>query len=252
MARFLDLSPKLMAMQTSEDPKVGFVFVHGAFHGSWCWRNVEDQLRQAGCLVTSVDLPMRTLHGDAELVVQAIQELKDRVPTVVAVGHSYGGVVISAGAHRADALVYIAAGMPDAGESAASAADRMGVPDFDVSDDGTITASTSVAAEVFYGRCSAADVEYALPRLRGLSVETQQEVVEDPAWRKLRSTYVVCAEDRALAPEYQMERASHLDNSVIIQSDHSPFFSAVPELVEILEGAAGSLNPEHNGNERGK
>ena len=34
-----------------------FGLVHGAYHGSWCWKQLTVQLKRRGHLVLTVDLP---------------------------------------------------------------------------------------------------------------------------------------------------------------------------------------------------
>ncbi len=89
--------------------KLTYVLVHGAWHGGWCWRRVEQRLRQAGHRVftptctglgershlISRDLTLDTLTDDICNVI-AFEELSD----VVLVGHSFGGIVISGVADR--------------------------------------------------------------------------------------------------------------------------------------------------------
>jgi pimeloyl-ACP methyl ester carboxylesterase len=106
-----------------------FVLVHGAWHGGWCWRRVTPLLRAAGhdvyaptltglgerahLLAPAVDLDT---HAADVLGVLACEELRG----VVLVGHSYGGMVITAVAERAAALlahlVYLDAFLPRDGE----------------------------------------------------------------------------------------------------------------------------------------
>jgi pimeloyl-ACP methyl ester carboxylesterase len=82
-----------------------FVLVHGAWHGGWCWRRVSDRLRAAGHPVftptctglgerahlLSRDITLDTFAQDVANVVEA-EELRD----VILVGHSFGGLAISA------------------------------------------------------------------------------------------------------------------------------------------------------------
>ena len=97
-----------------------FVLVHGAWHGSWCWKRVRKALQARGYDVFTPTLtgvgerahllsPQVNLDTHIDDVVNLIQweELSD----VVLCGHSYGGCVISGVADRmADrigALVYL-------------------------------------------------------------------------------------------------------------------------------------------------
>jgi pimeloyl-ACP methyl ester carboxylesterase len=107
-----------------------FVLVHGAWHGSWCWKRVRQALQAAGHNVftptlTGVADRSHLLSPDVNLdthiddVVNLIrwEELSD----VVLCGHSYGGCVISGVADRIPdqigALVYLDAFVLEDGES---------------------------------------------------------------------------------------------------------------------------------------
>jgi len=109
-----------------------FVLVHGAWHGSWCWKRVRKALQAAGHEVftptlTGVGERSHLLSREVNLethiqdVVNLIkwEELSD----IVLCGHSYGGCVISGVADRSPAriraLVYLDAFVLDDGESLA-------------------------------------------------------------------------------------------------------------------------------------
>jgi pimeloyl-ACP methyl ester carboxylesterase len=107
-----------------------YVLVHGAWHGSWCWKRVRQALQAKGHEVFTPTLtgvagrshllaPNVNLDTHTDDVVNLIQweELSD----VVLCGHSYGGCVISGAADRiADriaALVYLDAFVLENGQS---------------------------------------------------------------------------------------------------------------------------------------
>ncbi len=106
-----------------------YVLIHGAWHGGWCWRDVANTLRAQGHAVFTPTLTGNgqsrhlgneriTLETHARDVLGVIEteELSD----VILVGHSYGGMVITAAADRAAAkirhLVYLDAFVPEHGE----------------------------------------------------------------------------------------------------------------------------------------
>ena len=107
-----------------------YVLVHGAWHGSWCWKRVRGALAARG---HEVFTPTLTGVGErSHLLSQAVdlethiadvgnlirwEELRD----VILCGHSYAGSVVSAVADRMPdrvaALVYLDAFVPDDGQS---------------------------------------------------------------------------------------------------------------------------------------
>src|SRR5579872_5487870 len=98
-------------------PVKNVVLVHGAFADGSGWRRVLDILGKDGYAVTVVQEPLTSLADD----VAATKRVLDlqRGPTIL-VGHSYGGVVVTEAGNAPDVagLVYIAAFIPDQGESA--------------------------------------------------------------------------------------------------------------------------------------
>src|SRR3954465_11749116 len=90
--------------------------VHGAFADSSSWNGVVAGLLTAGIPVTSISNPLRGISADAAYVASALAQIPG---PVLAVGHSYGGAVITNAAVRAGnvvGLVYVAAFAPDEGE----------------------------------------------------------------------------------------------------------------------------------------
>lgn len=100
------------------------VLVHGAFADSASWNGVVPLLQDRGLRVVSVANPLRSLRGDADYLGQLVDSMPG---SVVLVGHSYGGAVITnaaAGRKNVKALVYVAAFVPDAGETALALAGK--------------------------------------------------------------------------------------------------------------------------------
>ncbi|HUK61483.1 MAG TPA: alpha/beta hydrolase family protein [Stellaceae bacterium] len=107
-----------------------FVLVHGAWHGGWCYDRVARLLRGKGHDVytpTLTGLGERShlidrsvnlsTHIDDVAGVLAFEDLSD----VVLCGHSYGGMVISGVAEKAEkrirSLVFLDAFVPESGKS---------------------------------------------------------------------------------------------------------------------------------------
>lgn len=107
-----------------------FVLVHGAWHGSWCWKRVRARLRAQG---HEVFTPTLTGIGershlldraiDLETHIRDVEQLIrwEELTDVILCGHSYGGMVISGAADRLPerlrALVYIDAFVPEDGKA---------------------------------------------------------------------------------------------------------------------------------------
>ena len=99
---------------TNGSPTVALV--HGAFADSSSWNGVIERLQAKGVRAVAYANPLRGLTSDSAYVADLLEQTPG---PVVAVGHSYGGAVITNAAARADnvkALVFVAAFAPDEGE----------------------------------------------------------------------------------------------------------------------------------------
>ena len=106
-----------------------YVLVHGAWHGSWCWKRVRRNLQDAG---HEVFAPTLTGVGDRSHLGSASVDLSTHITDIVNLlrwedlsdvvlcEHSYGGMVISGVAdqvpERIRTLVYLDAFVPEDGE----------------------------------------------------------------------------------------------------------------------------------------
>ena len=70
------------------------------------------------------------------------------------------------------------------------------------------------------------------------------EVIPEAAWRTVPASYVVCEDDRAVAPAYQRQRAKVLGDFVTLQSDHSAFYSATGGLVDRIVAVSNALTSQ--------
>ncbi len=107
-----------------------FVLVHGAWHGSWCWKRVRRELQQLGHEVYTPTLTgladrshLLTRDVDLSTHISDIVNLIrwEELSNVTLCGHSYAGAVITGVADRIpdrlSALVYLDAFLPEHGES---------------------------------------------------------------------------------------------------------------------------------------
>jgi pimeloyl-ACP methyl ester carboxylesterase len=92
------------------------VLVHGAFADASSWNDVIERLQADGVQVTAPANPLRGISIDSAYITSFL----DQIPgPILAVGHSYGGAVITNAATNANnvvGLVYVAAFAPDEGE----------------------------------------------------------------------------------------------------------------------------------------
>ena len=236
------------------DPRP-LVLIHGAWHGAWCWASLQAELDRRGVSSSAIDLPghgtsilpLGGLHDDAAYLAAILDHLD--LDDAVLVGHSYGGAVITqAAAGRTDLahLVYIAAFALDDTESvngalrsferrevALAGAVQMGDNDCTVLD-------AQAAPGALYGSCPPEVVAAALQRLSPQPLATMTEAVSGSPRTTMPSTYVRCLQDQAVHPDHQSVMAARCTEQVDIDTDHSPFISAVTEVADLLERIARS------------
>jgi pimeloyl-ACP methyl ester carboxylesterase len=223
------------------------VLVHGAWHGAWCWERVVPLLEARGLAVETLTLPsidapaddQSGLSGDAA----AVRAVLDKSGGAsVLLGHSYGGMVITAAAAgRTDVgrLVYLCAFMPETGQSLVEITGGP-APWIRETADGRALPDVSLAAETFYADCDSESQRWAIERLRPMPLAPFAEPAAEVAWRSLPSTYVVCAQDGALPPELQRDVfAPRASEAVELQASHSPFLSQPATLAEVIAARAG-------------
>lgn len=229
----------------SERPEL--LFVHGAWHGAWCWDAVRSVLAARGWQTHAIDLP--TVHAESGKAAKGIQDDADAVTAaldamgddVVVIAHSYGGVPISQSeaSLRARHLIYVSAFMPDAGESLLDA--RAGVPpEWWTVADGLVTPGipTRGPRELFFNDVDPDEAATYIHRLASQSLRACTDKTTRAAWRHVPSTFVVTLDDAISDPARQRRTAQKATRSVGLPTGHSPFVSAPELLAAVIEEAA--------------
>ncbi len=231
-----------------------YVFVHGSWHGAWCWFKLLPRLEAHGHRAIALDLPG---HGTAwqpahevtlDAYVTAVASVLDQQPEpVVLVGHSRAGIVISQVAELRPAkiahLVYLAAFLIPHGESmldtATTDSESLIVANL-VFDDaaGSHMLRREAFRQALYGDCSAEDVALASHLLTpepNAPVGTKLDLGE--GYRAVPKTYIECRQDRGVSPRLQrrMQERVGVDRQLSLDTSHSPFFSAPEALATLLE-----------------
>lgn len=230
------------------------VLVHGAFADSSSWNGVIAHLRLAGYPVVSAANPLRGLAADAAYVASVVKGVEG--PVVLA-GHSYGGAVISeaaAGDTQVKALVYVAAFIPDKGESALELSNKYpgstlgptldAVP-FPLADGGTGT-DLYIKAPSFHDQF-AADVPHDVTDLmaatqRPVAASALEDTATAAAWRAIPSWSLVATADRNIPPaaqRFMSERAEA--RTVEVDASHAVSVSQPEAVARLIEQAAESI-----------
>ena len=117
---------EILMAQTTPTTATGptVVLVHGAFADAGSWAGVIQALQGAGISVLAPANPLRGVASDAAYLASVVNQIPG---PVVLVGHSYGGVVTSNASLMASnvvGLVYVAAYLPDEGETLQAMAEQ--------------------------------------------------------------------------------------------------------------------------------
>lgn len=239
-----------------------YLFVHGAWHGAWCWKKVVPLIEQAGHKAVTLDLPG---HGDdatpvghapLQLFADRVVAVLDTLPSsVVLVGHSMAGVVVSRVAEmrpeKIATLVYLAAFLPQDGQSINAIkksylglAGNVNAPpstDTDTIIDrerGISVFKKERARDVLYHDCTDEDVAYAISRLcpSSTAIGTTALTLTEECFGSVPRVYIEASQDRRVNPEMQriMYMAQPCRKVFALATSHSPFFSAPEALVDIL------------------
>jgi pimeloyl-ACP methyl ester carboxylesterase len=217
-----------------------YVIVHGAWGGSWAFRQVDSLLTARGHTVyrpsltglgERVHLASREVGLETHVmdVVNAFlfEELRD----VVLVGHSYGGIVISGVAERVPDrirhLVYLDALVPDDGDSMMT---MFSPPRFF---DSMIKDGFVVPAWVKPGQPVPRDVPHPLKTF------TDPIRLTNPDARRIPATYILTVEPGSKEDTFSpfADRAKARAWKVLtMEADHNPQWSAPGKLTEVLAG----------------
>ena len=231
-----------------------FVLVHGGLHGGWCWKHIVEKLEALGHTALAVDLPG---HGEdktsfAELafegyVAAVVAAIDSQPEPVVLVGHSMGGVSVTQATEerhdRVAQLIYLSAIYVESGSTLADLRGEDGMPiggdGMKLSDDfTTLTAIPEEAPGICYGNCSDEDIAFAMERIvpEAIAVTFGTLNFTKERFGSVPRAFIGCHQDHALVPANQklMYTRAGCDPVVFMDTDHSPFFSAPDELVNVL------------------
>jgi pimeloyl-ACP methyl ester carboxylesterase len=222
------------------------VLVRGAWDGGFCWDDVVPHLQERGHTTVVIDrLPSAAdasadVGGLADDVAVVRAALDEAGGDVVLVGHSYGGMVITEVAdHPAiGRSVYVAAFWPPAGMSLLDLVGDAPPADwFSPTDDGVLALGDFDAVH----RAVAADFDRAafMPIYERMGVQSLASFATPSSAppRSHPTTYVICTQDRAIAPDAQERMARGADDVVRLDSAHCPMFSMPGQLADVLHAA---------------
>ena len=225
------------------------VLVHGGFVDGSGWQGVYDLLKADGFNVSVVQNQTLSLESDVETTRNVLDQQDG--PAIL-VGHSYGGVVVTeAGMHdKVAGLVYIAAFVPDAGESVntliADPPPGAPVPPILPPQEGFLFLDREKFADSFAADLPAELAAFMADSQVPWGLEALNGAVGEPAWRSKPSWSLVSADDRMIPPPAQRAMSERAGSTVIeAPGSHSIYVSQPRATADLIKHAARSALVEN-------
>src|SRR5579863_10125352 len=228
-----------MAPARAEQVK-NVVLVHGAFADGSGWRPVADILIKDGYTVSMVQEPMTSLADD----VAATKRVLDlqQGPTIL-VGHSYGGVVVTEAGNAPNVvgLVYIAAFIPDNGQSALDLLGQAPAANNDLraTNDGFLYIDPAKFAADFAADLPPAEASFMAHSQMMLAKAAAAGTVTTAAWHKKKSWALIATLDHNINPDLERIMAKRAGSETIeVAGSHAVYVSKPDEVARLIERAA--------------
>jgi len=232
--------------------KTTVVLVHGAFADASGWNGVIGRLQSQGVPVTAPGNPLRGITADSAYIASVFDQIDG---PVLAVGHSYGGAVITnaaTGAKNVLGLVYVAAFAPDEGETlgAVEAGSKDSVLNsalvprrYPTEDGGSATEfyiDPSKARNAFAGDLSDEQAALIAATQRPVSEIAFSDQSGRPAWKDRPSWAVVATGDKAAGTDVVRSMAERAGATITEVEGSHVIMVSQPEIVTevILQAVA--------------
>lgn len=254
------LTPSRAAVAATGDAKPGakptIVLVHGGYADSSCWNGVIQKLQGKGYTTIAGSNPLRGIPTDAPYIASLLDSVSG---PVVLVAHSMGGTVITnaaAGKNNVKALVYIAAFVPDVGETQGELIEKfpgsevlpVSVPVPYTKPDGTTGTDLYLSKD---GQAAfAADISPSAFRLlqatqRPFDADSFTYPTQAAAWRTIPSWGLVAGQDKAIPPaaeRWMYRRANFRKVLEVPTSSHVAMISHPRVTANLIVEAARATN----------
>lgn len=217
------------------------IVVHGALADASGWKAVDDILTRDGYHVSYVQAPQTTLADDVAATQRLIEQQDG--PTVI-VGHSYGGTVMTQAGDKPNvaALVYVAAIVPEVGESTAQLASSVPAASNDIhpTKDGFLFMDRSKFAADFAADLPPATASFMARSQVSVSGAAFTAAVTTAAWHTKPGYGIVPTEDKVLNPELErtMYKRANLKVTEVKGASHAVFMSQPRAVAAVIEKAA--------------
>jgi pimeloyl-ACP methyl ester carboxylesterase len=221
-------------------PVKNVVLVHGAFADGSGWRRVAEILGKNGYTVSVVQEPLTSLADDVAAT-KRVLDLQGG-PTIL-VGHSYGGVVITEAGNAPNVvgLVYIAAFIPDQGESALTL--LSGAPaannDMRATKDDFLYLDPAAFPADFAADIPPAEANFMAHSQMMLAKAAAVATVTTAAWHHKKSWALVATHDHNINPDLERKMAKRAGAETIeVPGSHAVYMSKPEDVARLIERAA--------------
>ena len=224
-----------------------FLFIHGAWHGAWCWDLVREQLTKQGYESVAIELPGdqpgRGIGDDAAIAFEALEQISGQV---IVVGHSLAGLVAPfIATHPAvQGLVMVAALFPEFDVSAAQQRERnpqIYTERYQQAEiirhvDGSTEVEPDEAIALMFNTCSPEIARWAARQLRRQYWECFVEPSPLWEWPQVPTLVIGCSRDELTNPGPMREATERIPDAryVELECDHSPMLSQVKSFADLL------------------
>jgi pimeloyl-ACP methyl ester carboxylesterase len=229
----------------SPDHKVrNIVLVHGAWADGSGWKGVYDLLTKDGYSVSIVQEPETSFKADVEATKRVIAQQNG--PCIL-VAHSYGGAVATEAGNDSlvVGLVYVAAHMPDAGESEAGdgnqfPSDLSKSTGIKKTPDGFTFLDPTQFHEYFAADLPADQAAFMARSQVPNFGDNFKAVITAAAWRTKPSWMLVAGADRTINPELERWYAKRANSHTIEVpgASHAVYVSHPEKVAAAIEDAA--------------
>ncbi|CAG7999215.1 hypothetical protein PENNAL_c0094G01900 [Penicillium nalgiovense] len=234
---------------TTSDTRPSILVIHGAWHhpdfyATFC-KAFEDLGYETICprlpTCNNDAPPTKKLADDVSLIRRTAQSLLDSGKTIIAVMHSYGGVVGTDALHglAIDQLIYMTAFVPRTGNSLAGMLGGRLPPFITVNDERDLL-TVPDPASWFFNDLSPTDAAAWANKLVFHPKSAQSDPITHEAYRTIPTAYIVCEKDAALIPmvqEMMIENVRKTGVNVEVErlpASHSPFLSMPEETANLV------------------
>lgn len=228
-------------MNSSAPSAANIVLVHGAFADGSGWQKVHDLLTARGHRVSVVQNPLTSFEDDVAATRRVIAQQDG--PTIL-VGHSWGGTVVTeAGTDdRVVGLVYVAALIPDSGQTSGQQYDGFAAtPDFviDIGEDGFGFLDRDAFKKGFAADASDAEAAFMRDAQVPVNMAVFSAPVTEAAWRTRPSWAVWGTEDKAFDQAMLRHMAERAGATITtVEGSHAVYLTQAETVAEVIVAAA--------------